>query len=180
MNKKLLLLLAVVGIASQSTNASFFDRLKEKAKQVMPTLQKEIQKKMEAKTYKKGATAAELQFTPISFQLRNKAAGIWVSVSSGGTPGEIKMVAAGSPKSPTALELPVDISLPTVISIWTSEPTGREADQKYSVPLNKTIYVTWDGKLRKQTGEAWGALGKTTLGGYSFTNNVTDADIRPV
>ena len=69
----------------------------------------------------------------------------------------------------------IDIAAPTTLTIY------RSASDKdpivHTFTKNKNIYVTFDGKLRPQTGRLGGWLGYTRKG-YTLDNNVKAEDIK--
>ncbi len=191
---KTLLLLAVAGGLTAQMEASFWQSVKEKFKQIAPTASETLKGALPGITKKAqeisptlGSLAQQTQKkfgsvkvypkdTNINFEFRNKSGEVWVSVDQDGQVGEIKKIGNGR-KVPQNLQMSVDPTKKTTINVWTSEPAGRPADRKYSVPENKDYYVTYDDNgLRQQTGEKLGIFDATSSG-FSLANNVRTAQI---
>lgn len=116
------------------------------------------------------------------FSLHNKSNGAIAVVVDNGTStfGKLKsfiMTEADTVLKDRFFDKQIDLSKKTTLSIF--DKNGN-AFYKAEFPLNKTIYVNWDGtKLYHQRGPLKGLTGKTDAG-YSLKNNVKDIEIRSV
>lgn len=178
--KKTLFIALAVSIAGANylevRAAGLLDKFKQSAKDIVKKVSPTAQQKFEELTGVKAQIGKVYPTdTNISTQIRNKTTDkLEVEVGPEGVPGQKATIEAGSVEKPTTLDLPVDISKKTVIKIWTGAAGDRPADKTFIVNTpGKTIYVTYDGKIRPQTGKFL----FTTTGGYALNKNVSDADI---
>ena len=168
---KKLLLLALTGLSTGFLCADITELLNQ-AKEIGATV-----------TTWAGPAKVYPNDTTISFEIRNKSKDeLYFSVSSDGKvvseDGTVLSdttniwLKVGSKKT---AQIPVDISKKTLVTIY-NPATGD--NELHSLPIAKTLYLTWDGKvLRPQTGPAKGLLGKTETG-LSIKNNVSKKDVK--